>query len=311
MEEVHPLFPVLDIHETGAGRPPPVQVIQQAISLAASTSPRARPYLRLQASEGVLHTPRDFAAQISLALRTSLNLGFVTNKLVLLQTLAVLSLFTQLSGDRHHSAELTSRAVSYVHTAGLHLDTRYNKKDDLYFSRLFCCIWVLDRLNAAFNGRPVLMHERDYGRNLEAVFQQHDPIFQLLLKVITVLDKVIALYRPVANDQKEGWESNFPSYEDLLIQTGPIRSSAQLLGMIVPTCWGLLRTLADAKSLVATIEVLYHAVAMLTCRSQSLKEPLRSSASYVRQSLSASAIVNIVGTEFKGQLSMLPIVPYA
>src|SRR5947209_4918888 len=63
--------------------------------------------------------------------------------------------------------------------------------------------------------------------------------------------------------------------------------------------------------LQATIETLYHAVAMLSCRSQSLQEPPRSSASYVRQSLSAARVTTIVGEEFHGQLSLLPIVPYA
>jgi hypothetical protein len=50
---------------------------------------------------------------------------------------------------------------------------------------------------------------------------------------------------------------------------------------------------------------------MLSCRSQSLQEPLRSSASYVRQSLSAAKVISIVGEEFRDQLSLLPVVPYA
>jgi len=30
--------------------------------------------------------------------------------------------------------------------------------------RVFCCVWALDKLNAAFHGRPVLVHERDSAR---------------------------------------------------------------------------------------------------------------------------------------------------
>lgn len=50
---------------------------------------------------------------------------------------------------------------------------------------------------------------------------------------------------------------------------------------------------------------------MLSCRSQSLKEPRRSSASYVRQCFSAVRVTSIVAKEFHGQLSQFPIVPYA
>lgn len=63
--------------------------------------------------------------------------------------------------------------------------------------------------------------------------------------------------------------------------------------------------------LPATAETLYHAVAMLSCRQQSLEEPVRSSASYVRQCLSADKVTWIVGEEFRDQLSKLPIIPYA
>lgn len=50
---------------------------------------------------------------------------------------------------------------------------------------------------------------------------------------------------------------------------------------------------------------------MLLSRPQSLREPLPSSASYVRQRLSAARVIAIVGEEFSGSLSLLPIVPYA
>lgn len=61
----------------------------------------------------------------------------------------------------------------------------------------------------------------------------------------------------------------------------------------------------------ATVETLYHAVAMLSCRSQSLQESSPSSASFVRQSLSAAKVTSIVGDEYHNQLSLLPMVPYA
>jgi hypothetical protein len=50
---------------------------------------------------------------------------------------------------------------------------------------------------------------------------------------------------------------------------------------------------------------------MLSCRSQSLQESNPSSASCVRQSLSAAKVTSIVGDEYHNQLSLLPMVPYA
>lgn len=56
---------------------------------------------------------------------------------------------------------------------------------------------------------------------------------------------------------------------------------------------------------------MYHAVAILSCRSRSFEEPQRSSTSYIRQSLSAAQIISIVDQEFRDQLSFFPFVPYA
>jgi len=52
-------------------------------------------------------------------------------------------------------------------------------------------------MNAAFNGRPVLMHERDLRKDLTCCFEEQEPCFRVFLKVIELLDKVIDLYRPL------------------------------------------------------------------------------------------------------------------
>ncbi|KAJ9635446.1 hypothetical protein H2199_008449 [Coniosporium tulheliwenetii] len=289
-EEVHPLFPVLDKEAFHAMQDhlPAKVLLKQAICLAASTNIGAKRFLNL--SNNTAHSHREFAEQMSLAMRTSVDLGLVKDRLVYVQILAILSLFTQLSDNWHQSAELCARAVSCIHTAGLHHQTQANRKDHDYVTRLFCSVWALDRLNAAFHGRPVQMHERDIGRDMEACFRQQEGCFQLFLRVVLLLDKVINLYRPSADGSEREWEGEFPVFEDLLQSAGALRVNSHLL---------------------ATIETLYHAVAILSCRSQSLQEPSRSSASYVRQSLSAAKVTSIVGEEFHGQLSLLPIVPYA
>lgn len=54
----------------------------------------------------------------------------------------------------------------------------------------------------------------------------------------------------------------------------------------------------------ATIEILYHAVGILACRT-------RSPASHVRQSLSAGRISAIVREELSEDIALLPTIPYA
>ena len=62
---------------------------------------------------------------------------------------------------------------------------------------------------------------------------------------------------------------------------------------------------------IATIEVLYHAIAILSCRSKSEEAPLQASSSYLRQSLAASRLTSATAQEYREQLVLFPFVPYA
>lgn len=68
-----------------------------------------------------------------------------------------------------------------------------------------------------------------------------------------------------------------------------------------------------SRILVATIEILYHAVAILSCRSKSWADPQRSSTSYLRQSLSTAILSSTVSCEITQEHSptLFPFVPYA
>jgi hypothetical protein len=65
------------------------------------------------------------------------------------------------------------------------------------------------------------------------------------------------------------------------------------------------------ECVTATIEILYHAVAILSCHNKVGEPPKHSSPSYVRQSRSASQVTVIVSQDGWGQLVLLPWVPYA
>lgn len=62
---------------------------------------------------------------------------------------------------------------------------------------------------------------------------------------------------------------------------------------------------------IAALELFYHAVAMVSHKSHSINDPVRATASYVRQSLSAVRVISILSTESPDDLPPLPIVPYA
>lgn len=229
-KEVHPLFPVLDPESYGAmPKPSPeMSILNQTICLAASTSWNARRYLKLT-TYASCESRKEFAGDILLAVLTSLNLGVIKDKLVLVQVYSLLSFFTQFSGDRHRSAELCSRAVSHAQTIGLHLQTAHRKNNE-FLERVFCCVWALDRLNAAFLGRPVIIHERDLGRDLNQSIQRQDASFQLLLRTILLLDKVIESYRPHTSEKELNWEGAYPNFEDVVGSAGAYRVNPNLMG---------------------------------------------------------------------------------
>ena len=62
---------------------------------------------------------------------------------------------------------------------------------------------------------------------------------------------------------------------------------------------------------LATIETLYHAIAILSCRTKFPSEPQFSSTSYLQQNYSAIEITSIAKNELRNHLSLFPFVPYA
>lgn len=313
-QEVHPFFPAIDLNSFGGisyDDSPAKRVVKQAICLAASTSPRATSHLqlaRIDTSNGGFgqDAPNIFADRISSAILTSVNMGLVKDRMVIAQILSILALFSQFSHRSDLSAEVAARVVSHAQTVGLHLQAPPTRKDPEYLTTLFCCVWAVDRLNAAFQGRPTLLHEHDFGRDMSNSISAQAGCFRLLLRILLQLDNIFALYRPTSSEPSstEGGGS-FPSFENLLHECDAARVPSALLGMYGNAFFHVIR--AD-KSL-ATVETLYHAVVVLSFRAKSTTKDC--SPLDVRETLSATSIVSIIGTEFQGQMSHMPFVPYA
>lgn len=229
--KMHPLFPVINEIEfrTLSLADPARILLQQGICLVASMNFSMGKHLRLTKGEPSLGY-REFGTRMLAAMRMSVEIGLVTDKIILIPALALMSFFLEGPEGRELSIHHCGKAVQYVHSLGLHLQGHHRDQADEYAVSLFCCIWTLDRLNAAFHGRPVLMHQRDLGRNLEDCVDQQQPSFQLFLRVILLLDKVIDIYRPVLDPDEIEWRGDFPLFEDLLVRCVSSQVPTPLLG---------------------------------------------------------------------------------
>ena len=93
-EKVHPIFPVIDkqayniLDATDPGK----VLLQQGICLAASKNFIAREYLVLPESQQALPC-RTFGERLSSAMRMSMEIGLVSNKILIIEALALMSQF--------------------------------------------------------------------------------------------------------------------------------------------------------------------------------------------------------------------------
>lgn len=111
----------------------------------------------------------------------------------------------------------------------MHLKEDQDKRS----STLFCCVWAIDRLNAALYGRAVQIHERDVSVDLPFYFDAQEPSFRLFLHVIALLDKVIDIYRPASSENPVlMWD--YPSFEDVVLRCGVFQIGTSVLGEFHP-----------------------------------------------------------------------------
>ena len=231
-EKVHPIFPVIDkatFLELNSANPSRI-LLQQGICLAVSKNFLAKQHLTLAESNLPLSC-RDFGDKLTGAMRLSIEMGLVSNKVVLIQALALMSQFIDCPESGDVSSQFCGRAIHHVQSIGLHLKGQQEEYQDQYSTTLLSCVWAIDRLNAAFNGRPVLMHERDLRKDLDQCFEQQKPCFRLFLQIVLLLDKVIGLYRPSEQSQSPVLIEEFPSFEEVASKCDVSQINTSQLGM--------------------------------------------------------------------------------
>ncbi|KAK6598115.1 fungal specific transcription factor [Botrytis cinerea] len=275
-EKINTIFPIINetMFRNLAPSVPCRALLEQAICLAASKNFAAADHLILDEA-GPPMTCKAFGEKVSGAMRLTIELGIVTDKNCP-DPSPVEDLASQFSG----------KATHYLEGMGLHLEGQVEDAS----AKLLCCVYALDRMNAAFHGRPVLMHERDMRRDLHQCFNQQEPAFRLFLQVISLLDNVIEIYRPPNQSEQGGMDVQFPAFEELVLEC-----AAAHIG----------------TSSLATIEIFYHSISIISLRSHIWAEPKRSTPSYLRQALSTSILSSTTTHELQDQLVLFPFVPYA
>lgn len=232
VEEIHPLLPMVNLNffQKDIDRRSKI-LLSQAMCLLVSMCPQYEKLLHLPNGNDPL-PPRLFGRRIFSAMRVAIELGAVTNKMVLIQALGMMSLFSEGPEGPETASQLCAKMIQLVYTLGLHLQG-VSGHDDGHEITCLCCVWALDRLNAAIHGRAVLMHERDIGRNLQKSFESQKPAFRLLLAVISHLDQVIDLYRPQSTRQDTEIAINYPQFDDLVVSSQGTTLHAKLLSECV------------------------------------------------------------------------------
>jgi len=287
-DQIHPILPLLDEDEFrqshAEGQVAGTLVL--AMCLVAAKDIDAAPYLRLAGSAKSI-SPRHFCSSVYLSINDSSHTLNQLSKHTQIQTLALLSMHVEgLDGAEEASLSL-AKAIHHAQTIGLHLAPNSN---DLSMKRLFWCLWSLDRLNAAINGRPIIMADFDIAIETFAPRQSGFPGFEIWLRVAEFLNSILAFYRPTRDVSSTGLEADCPGLEEMIDEAGG---------------WGL------SAPVLATLHLFYLSVCVLSHRTRGFKEIRRSISSNIRQRLCAIEIIRLLDSEDSSAIHPLPILPYA
>jgi hypothetical protein len=188
--------------------------LEKAMCLAAAKTRAASPYLTL-VPYGPLLRSRQFCSEIYKELVVAMDAELEPDRLTRIRILALMSLHC----EGYEGAEAASlhlcQAIHQAQTVGLHLG-RPNQSSTDSLTKLFWCLWTLDKMHASIGGRPVLFADRDIGvvkPNVNA--QRSRGAFEVWLAISDLLATVISFYRPAA-DPTSGWEEGFPAFEDIV-----------------------------------------------------------------------------------------------
>ncbi|KAF1828686.1 hypothetical protein BDW02DRAFT_562625 [Decorospora gaudefroyi] len=292
---VHPLLPLVDkelfYDQYDHGREP--RILMQAICIVASKHATAAKHLYL-GNETQPMNPREFSQRLYNAVIVGIEAKLEKNRVVLIQVLALISLHCEGPDGAEQASMHLAQAIHHAHTFGLQFGHQWkNQSSDSQgnLEDVFWCLWSLDKINACMNGRPLLMHDRDNSlRQLPSDPEKRSSPFGIWLQISEMLDKVIDYYRPGRAAEETGWEGDdFLGFEEM-VGDGEDKLDGPIMSLL---------------------SLFHHTMCMASHKSLSINAPVKSTPSYVRQSLSATRVIHLLNAEPPEMLPPLPIVPYA
>ncbi|KAF2747364.1 hypothetical protein M011DRAFT_443944 [Sporormia fimetaria CBS 119925] len=292
---VHPLLPIVDKNLFTAwfneGREP--RMLLQAMCIVASKHAEAAEHLLLGDDTRKLG-PRDFSQRLYNSVIAGIEAKLEKNRVILIQVLALISLHVEGPDGAEQASMHLAQAIHHAHTFGLQFGHQWKgQKSDSQenLEDLFWCLWSLDKINACMNGRPLLMHDRDNSlTKLPTDPEKRSSPFGIWLQIAEMLDKVIDYYRPGGSADETGWEGDdFLGFEEM-VGDGEDKLDGPIMSLL---------------------SLFHHAMCMASHKSLSINDPVKSTPSYVRQSLSATRVISLLNAEPPELLPPLPLVPYA
>ncbi|KAF2872111.1 fungal-specific transcription factor domain-containing protein [Massariosphaeria phaeospora] len=292
---VHPLLPLVDrnlfTQQYEQGSEP--RMLMQAICIVASKHTDAAAHLRFGDGHRPL-SPRDFSQKLYNAVIAGIEAKMEKNRVVLMQVLALISLHCEGPDGAEQASMHLAQAIHHAHTFGLQFGHSWkNQKSDTQenLEDLFWCLWSLDKINACMNGRPLILHERDNSMTrLPTDPEKRQSPFGVWLQISEMLDKVIDYYRPGRSAEETGWEGDdFLGFEEM-VGDGEDKLEGPIMSLL---------------------SLYHHTMCMASHKSLSINHPVKSTPSYVRQSLSATRVITLLNAEPPELLPPLPLVPYA
>ncbi|KAF7553274.1 hypothetical protein G7Z17_g3741 [Cylindrodendrum hubeiense] len=286
--KIDPIFPILQGEVLEKHKTMEAVALKQCMCLMAALDPSLKKHLRLPQTKNIL-SQIEFRACIAAAVKQSLDLGFIQDKMVLLQVCALMAFYVDKPTCSDVSTYYAAQAVHHAQTLGLHLGWPEDSRKGEKSRRIFWCVWILDRLNAAANGRPVLIHSQDMDRGIMESVSKQAPPFRLLIRITQFLDGIISKYRPHAVPGSEAPSNEHQTFEELVEET---------------------ESTTIGTALLASLEMFYLGVVILRDRPKARQVQDQRTPSSAVQFFSAASIVSIASEDLKSSITIWPVVPY-
>ncbi|PYI04452.1 hypothetical protein BO78DRAFT_320360 [Aspergillus sclerotiicarbonarius CBS 121057] len=288
---MHPVMPLLNDEQywqSLAWGTIPVPLVHVVCLLAAKDA-AAEKHLKLLQSRDTLVSAREFCSQLYTSLSAALNRRTSLGKITLMRILGLLSLHQEGSEGMEGASSYIAQACHNAQSLALHQPRPNDAGNEL--KRVFWCLWILDRLNAATRSRPCIMADIDIAVPDLTPEESNSVAFNVCFRIAKMLNTVIGLYRPNTKDPTSGWDTDYPAFEQIIDEMH---------------AWSL------QSATIATLHVFYRATTILAHRLKTITTLPSPTPARLRQQLSAIQLIRYMQDPARlNALHPFPIVVYA